>query len=441
MIATTLLAVRFALQRMAACLQYWPQLAAIYLLGLLGRDGAISLAARAGYDNDVWASLIMPLAVLARLGSLVAMLLVLRPAFPEFAADPSQPRRPINVFASVVVPAVAIYLGWQMFKEDWLAFEAKALTYRIGAAMTAAAPAELHPDELPASRVTVAIILAALLIRTALHRFAKRLPRWTVVVGVYLDSLWVFLVLTLSASRGLKLLVDPSGWVKERRVVVWLDSVINSAAAQFHPFEVAWNGLCAAAQAVFGGASVPLIWLAVAGIVYGVSSRISWLDTGRRVIGRSADRVLARATRRSARLRSRWKAMPEKFRNQSREAAVSRLGKYRPLAESARLIIHAGVLGLAVYVLAYVVLAWLDMSGSFYSGQPSPGYLFRGMAMLFGPQPATFHHAFDATLTLVSHLVVVPLRICVIATAFAYCVHHAESANALKHQTEHDPAV
>lgn len=434
--------VHFALQRMAACLQCWPQLAAVYLLGLLARDGAISLAAWAGHDNDVWAALIMPLAVLARLGSLFAMLMVLRPAFPEFAVDPAAPRRPINVFASVVVPAFAIYLGWQMFKEDWLAFEARALTYRVGEAMSAAAPTELHPDELPASRITVAIIVAALLIRLALRRLDERLPRWAVVPQVYLDALWVFLVLTLSASQGLKLLINPGGWIKERRIVVWLDSVINSTVSQFHPLQVAWNGLCAAARTVFGGAAVPLIWLVLAGIVYGVSTRTSWLGAGRRIMGGRADAVLARTSRRSAKLRSRWQAMPKKLRDQTREDAAAELGKYRPLAESARLIVHAGVLGLAVYVLAYLILAWLDMSGSFYTGQPTPGYLFRGMAMLFGPRPTAFHNAFDGTLSLISHLLVQPVRICVIATAFAYCVHHARRAeDASQLETQQDPAV
>ena len=53
--------------------RYWPQLAALYLVGLLGRRAAIELAAWAGWDNELWASLIMPFAGLARLGSFVAI--------------------------------------------------------------------------------------------------------------------------------------------------------------------------------------------------------------------------------------------------------------------------------------------------------------------------------------------------------------------------------
>jgi hypothetical protein len=60
--------VGYVLRPLTLWLRYWPQLAACYLLGLLGRRGAIELAAWAGHDNDFWASLIMPLAGMARLG-------------------------------------------------------------------------------------------------------------------------------------------------------------------------------------------------------------------------------------------------------------------------------------------------------------------------------------------------------------------------------------
>ena len=76
---------RYLLRPLSLWARYFPQLIACYLLGLLGRHLAIDWAAWAGYDNDWWASLIMPLAGIARLGSYVAMFLVLRPAFPVLA--------------------------------------------------------------------------------------------------------------------------------------------------------------------------------------------------------------------------------------------------------------------------------------------------------------------------------------------------------------------
>ncbi len=129
---------RYALRPFILLGQYWPQLAACYLLGLLGRTAAIEWAAWAGYDNKLWASLIMPLAGMARLGAYVAMFLLLRPAFPILADLSRRPARRIDLFTTVVVPFFAIYLAWQMFKEDWLAFEQRALVYRVGESMTRA---------------------------------------------------------------------------------------------------------------------------------------------------------------------------------------------------------------------------------------------------------------------------------------------------------------
>lgn len=88
---------------------------------------------------------------LARLASYVGMFLVLRHAIPALSALPPRSLRRIDVFSTVIVPFFAIYLAWQMFREDWLAFEARALEYRAGVAMTDSVPTDLHPDSLPVS--------------------------------------------------------------------------------------------------------------------------------------------------------------------------------------------------------------------------------------------------------------------------------------------------
>ena len=424
------------LRRVAECLKYWPQLAAAYLLGLLIREGAIELAAWAGHDNNVWASLIMPLAGLARLGSFVAMFLLLRPAFPELAPDPTRPRRQVNLFVSVIVPLVAIYLAWRMFAEDWLAFERRALSYRVDAAITSGVPTELHPDALPVGVSTVVIIGVALAARLALNLIDDRLPRWMLGVRVYVDFLWVFLALTFSVNKGLTLLTNPADWVKERRFVVWLDSLRSGITGHFHVLQIGWDAAAAALRFVFGGAVMPLLWLAVAGIIYDVSAQGEWSGAARRIAGRWADAALARTARRREMLAQRWKALPRDVRDESRKEAEARIGKLRPVADSARTIAHAGVLGLAFYVLAYLTLAWLDMSGSFYRTQNGPGYLFRGTAWLIGPHPIAFWNAVDGPLMLFSHLLIEPLRICLVATTFAHCVAHMRAGS--EHQSQQD---
>ena len=78
--------------------------------------------------------------------------------------------------------------------------------------------------------------------------------------------------------------------------------------------------------------------------------------------------------------------------------------------DSARLILHGGVLALSLYVLAYLGLAWLDMAGSFYRPEVRVGYLFRGAAWLLGPHPVAFWDGVRPTpSSLFSHMIIEPL--------------------------------
>ncbi|MDW5613339.1 MULTISPECIES: hypothetical protein [Mycolicibacterium] len=404
--------------------RYWPQLAACYLLGLLGRRGAIELAAWAGWDNDLWASLIMPLAGLARLGSYVAMFFVLRRALPALAALPSRSARSVDVFSTVIVPFFAIYLAWKLFAEDWIAFEARALDYRIGDAMTSPAVTELHPETLPVGNLTWVLILAALVARYVLSRVKDRLPDWMIAIRVYVDALWVFLGVSFAATKDLTFLLNPTGWLAERRIVVWFNETRAELFSHLRPLEALWDTLVWVVSTVFGGATIPLLWLAVAAIIYGVTMPEDWRGAARRVAGQRADWVLDRTAVRQKRLRERWKRLPDVHRAEAQDWLLSKLGNYRTITDAARLILHGGVLALSLYVLGYLGLAWLDMAGSFYRPEMRAGYLFRGAAWLIGPQPRQFWDWAQPTLIFVSHLIIEPLRVCLIASTVAYCLEH-----------------
>jgi hypothetical protein len=287
-------AVRYVLRPVNLWWRYFPQLAALYLLGWLGRKGAIELAAYVGWHNDVWASLIMPFAGLARLGSYVAMFLVLRSAIPALAALPRRSARSVDVFANIIVPFFAIYLAWKLFAEDWLDYETAALNYRVGDAMTRALEtgesSGLHPDQLPVSGVTWVIIASALVLRYVLGKFKESLPGWVIAVRVYVDALWVFLTVSFAASQGASFLINPMGWIAERRIVVWLNTTRADLFSFFQPLETLWDAAMAVLRTAFGGATIPLLWLAVAGIIYGVSMP-DWRGAARRVVGDHADRV------------------------------------------------------------------------------------------------------------------------------------------------------
>ena len=424
------MAVRYLLRPFDLWWRYFPQLAALYLLGWLGRKGAIELAAWLGWDNDVWASLIMPFAGLARLGSYAAMFLVLRSAIPALAALPRRSARSVDVFANIIVPFFAIYLAWKLFAEDWLDFETAALNYRVAAAMTNAlttgeSSGGLHPDQIPVSTVTWVIIAAALVLRYVLGRFKESLPGWMIAVRVYVDALWVFLTVSFAANQGVNFLLNPMGWVGERRIVVWFNVTRADLFSHFQPLETLWDAAMAVLRTAFGGATIPLLWLAVAGIIYGVSMP-DWRGAARRVVGDRADRVFDRAAAGKKRFSERGWQVPQTLGEKALAWVRGRMGNYSNIVDSARLILHGGVLALSLYVFGYLALAWLDMAGAFYHPEVSMGYLFRFIAWLFGPHPLTFWNGFADTIALVSHMIVEPLRVCLIASTVAYCLEQAQ---------------
>lgn len=418
--------------------RYWPQIAACYLVGMLARRGAVEWAAYVGHNNAFWAAMIMPFAGLATMGSYVAMFLVVRRGVPVLAELPRPSLRGADLFTSIVVPFFGIYLAWQLFKEDWLAYLARALDYQINEAFSG-----IDTHALPVPKTTWIVIVAALVVRYPLRYFAGRLPRWLTAVRIYIDSLWIFLVLSYSLSAGFTFLVNPAGWLAKRRIVVWFNSTRAEIFSHVKFLEIGWKGLTWAVKTVFGGAGVPLMWLAVIGIVYGVSTRADWHAAARRTIGERGTAFIEKVMPADP-IQRRWTVVPEALRGKVSDYAKSKTGRYQPIVDSARLILHGGPIALAAYVLAYLVLAWLDGAGSFYGPSNSHGYLFRGMAWLIGPHDWGFWTSFTPTLGLISQLIVVPLRIALIATVFGYCWLHATRAqlatqdDALELDPEHD---
>jgi hypothetical protein len=135
------------------------------------------------------------------------------------------------------------------------------------------------------------------------------------------------------------------------------------------------------------------------------------------------DRAAARRKKFSERGWHVNQTVGERFRGWVR----SRMGNYSTIVDSARLILHGGVLALSLYVLGYLGLAWLDMAGAFYHPEVGNGYLFRFGTWLFGPHPLSFWQGVVDAIALVSHMIVEPLRVCLIASTVAYCLEQVQA--------------
>lgn len=69
----------------------------------------------------------------------------------------------------------------------------------------------------------------------------------------------------------------------------------------------------------------------------------------------------------------------------------------------------------------------MDQTGAFYHAEVDGGYLFRGVAWVFGPHPLSFWNGVSDLIATISRLVVEPLRVCLIASTVAYCLDHVQS--------------
>ena len=103
---------------------HWPALLAWFLAGWLARYVLIELAALVGSSWLLGGLLIMPLAILARLISFVAMFLVLRPSMPQLqrlAASPASAKARRTEFMNAVLVAIlpffAFYAPWGLRRD------------------------------------------------------------------------------------------------------------------------------------------------------------------------------------------------------------------------------------------------------------------------------------------------------------------------------------
>ncbi|WEO75793.1 hypothetical protein BJQ94_10385 [Cryobacterium sp. SO2] len=385
----------------------WPVLLALYLAGWLARYLVIEVAAVAGTTDALAAFLIMPVAILTRLASFIGMFLVLRagmPAFGELAAngddaidrtgDSAGPsRRNIqDLFLASILPFFAFYAAWQFLQEDTLQYAASALAKINPFADVDTSAGVLN---LQLSWASAAAIAVAFTGRYLLKRYSARLPRWTPILTVYLEAVWVYLTLFLISNYR----ADLASWVASRAATHWVADLRGTLGEFFAPLGLAWDAVAWAIGEAGALVLLPVAWLALAGIVYGraLSSTPLVLRVPQ---SRYADRV-----------RTGYARVPAAVSRRVADVGSDFVSRWKPLANALTLIWRAGVVPMGIFVLAYTVL------------EASGAWLSFGATRLIGAHDLeTWWMNVDGVLNFGIEVLLEPLRICLIAAGYDYCL-------------------
>ena len=388
----------------------WPVLLAWYLAGWLVRYLVIELAATIGATNALLGLLVLPIAVLARLASFIGMFLVLREAMPAFTElkrsglddidrttqGGGRTAQLYDIFLVSILPFFAFYAAWKFLGEDTVAYTVSALekinlfdpNYDSLSAVTA----------VRLNWASVTVIVVAFAGRYVIKRYQPKLPKWTPIVAVYLEAVWVYLsVLMISTYIG-----EVNSWISSRAAVEWVASVRAGITGVFAPVGWIWAGIEWAIAETGALVLLPLSWLALAGIVYGRALAAKPLAITPR--GRYIETA-----------RSRYAALPTVVTRRFTDIGSDFVGRWRPLGNALVLIWRAGVLPMGIFVLAYTVL----------EAATSWGFL-AGIQLIGAHDLNAWWRNFDVILGFGVDTVVEPLRICLIAAGYDFCLRKLE---------------
>ena len=405
----------------------FPQIMTVWLLGWLGDALAVRVAAIVG-DSSGWAAVVVFSA--SFLFTLVAIVVILRFCGEELgiralipregtAGDDDRDSSLSRLVAVTLLPFLGLYSAFglvdrqaarltneQLFRNGALSGGPSVLTSVRGLA-------EHHPGWM----------LVLLLGLYVLRRLVDHLHERTGVglLGILTAVVESFFILVVIFG-GFLLLRRPSRWLADREVVAWVDAAgraVEHALAALHlrlP-ELVHRFAGFLADPVWPMfwtvVSQPIIWLAVAALVYG-SQVLSLADLWRRgqpaaarVIG--ASRFDRRGDKRA--LRPATPPGVARVGSEVREAFLGDLDdKYLPTFHSLRLVLGAGAGFLGAFVLVYTAVL---------VAQSSVQQLYLSV---LGGHGIDFWYRAGPLLDLVDNLPWEPLRLCLLAVAFRRCL-------------------
>ena len=408
-------------------LRLFPQISAVWLLGWLGDEVATQVAGVVG-DGSGWAA--VAIFSTSFLFDLVAVVVVLRLCGRELgiaaligeseALDDRRDERVSHVVAVTLLPFLGLYAAFGLVQD-----KAAQLTYQqtLRGAVASGGPSVLtsvrglatdHPGAMLALLVGLYALRRVL---DALHERTGIRPLGILTAAV--ESFFILVVI----YGGFLLLARPGRWLATRQYTVWLESLGRAvehalASLNLHLPDLLHRFLGFLADPVWPlfltVVSQPIIWLAVAALVYG-SQVLTLAELWRK--GRpAASRVVGASVfdRRGDRRRALALTPPRGLVRVGSEVREAFLGdiddKYLPTFHSLRLVLRAGSTFLGAFVLVYTAVIVLQ------------NYVQKLYEAVIGGQPVYYWVKIGPLIDLVDQYPWEPLRLCLLAAAFRRCL-------------------
>ncbi|MBA0045719.1 hypothetical protein [Mycobacteroides sp. LB1] len=405
------------------------QLIAIYLVGWLVRYGIVQLAVAVAVKHGmIWGNFLLPLSPLTMLLTYLGMFWVLRPyIFPD--ATDTGVQTFLNTALQTVLPAFAILVLWKLHLHDERDYQfgtrlglkdlrnAAVLPTNTEAMRTLRAEQDhlIHPN----ATTLLLIVLGLLVIRRLLTVLATRLPTWTIPARLYVEATWVYIVSVASAAA---IFASPE-WISERKVVAWYRHQKQIVFDHLGPIADAINWISDHTADASLALLAPLSWFVIAGLAYSQENTSTWADASRAVLGQTRYEQVVRVARKPMdTVTSRWQSLPSSLRARSEEFRSGILGTFDHVRDALRLALQTGALPFAFYTTLFAILVLLYPTDTFFNPQITDGILWRGFAYLFGPHEWMWWTAREGTIRLFLGALIEPIRICLVAGMFWYCV-------------------
>ncbi|MFD5215338.1 hypothetical protein [Microbacterium sp. NPDC058345] len=380
--------------------RHWPAMFAWYLAGVLAHYAIVQLAGAVGGRSATLGFLILPLAILARLISYVAMFLVLRDGLRELGAvaplpeSPAERRRTfLSALLAGILPFFAVYWAQGLLNEDVQAYSARALKIRTDVIVTAAVAGEEPVSSvdtvlnLPLNVWTVSIIVVSFAARWAWSKWSARLAKWLSPLAVYFEVVWVFFSVMVIGD----LTDSVRSWIDSRAAIAFLERMREQVLDAVAPLRWLWDALGWIIAEAGPVLLAPLAWLTIGGIVYGQAIVAEKLRIEHRVL---------------VRLREHAAFVPNPLMRRLKDLGEELGARFRPIGRALLLMWRAGPLLVASYSLVYVIVKALQ------------SYLDLALTRVVGPHEFLFWAIAGSVLFLIPTLIVEPLRIAVIAGAY-----------------------